>query len=319
VRLKRQRRDELGELAGSLNAMAQGLKQRDLIKNLFGKVLDPRIVERYVADPTEAKPGGERRVQSVLFSDLQGFTTVAERLPAQDLVRLLNGYLEDAERAIAAEDGLLDKFVGDGVMAFWGPPFHDRHAGRACRAALRLSDAAARQADACRALGVPPLAVRVGVATGEVVVGNVGSANHFGYTVLGDVANLGSRLEGLNKLYRTSVLVDTRTAKEAADVVVTRRVDRVRVVGRSEPVDLHEVMTVRGDAAGVADEERLRDAYEAALALYDARDFEAARRAFDALAEAGDATSHLMAARCVVVAEWDRAGEWDGVWNAESK
>src|SRR5205085_813807 len=122
------------------------------------------------------------------------FTAISEKLDADVLVPLLNGYLEDAAETIAAEAGVLDKFIGDAVVAFWGPPFSDNHAARACRAGLRLVQAARRQEARCTALGIPPLTIRVGIATGPVVVGNMGSANRFDYTVIGDTANRGSRL-----------------------------------------------------------------------------------------------------------------------------
>ena len=313
------RRDELGQLARSFNEMAAGLRQRDLVKSTFGRFVDPRIVEGFLTDPGRLMPGGDKRVQTVLFCDLVSFTAIAERLDADDLVALLNGYLGDAADTVTEQRGIVDKFIGDAVVAFWGPPITDDHAALACRAAVRMVRGTRRHDERCRALGVPPLAVRVGVATGEVVVGIVGSSNKFDYTVMGDTANLGSRLEGLNKLYHTHVLATARTAREAAAAVVTRPIDRVRVVGRAEPIELHEVLAERGEEDG---EVALRcEAYAEALARYERRDWPAARAAFERILGEwpNDGASRAMAGRCATFQHEDPGPDWDGVWVATSK
>jgi class 3 adenylate cyclase len=313
------RRDELGQLARSFNDMADGLRQRDLVKSTFGRFVDPRIVEGFLADPTRLMPGGDKRVQTVLFSDLVSFTGIAERLDADDLVALLNGYLGDAADAVTEQRGIVDKFIGDAVVAFWGPPITDDHAALACRAALRMVASTRRHDGRCRALGVPPLAVRVGVATGEVLVGIIGSSNKFAYTVMGDTANLGSRLEGLNKLYHTNVLVTARTAREAAAAVVTRPIDRVRVVGRAEPIELHEVLAERGEENGVISGRC--EAYAEALVHYARRDWTGAHAAFQRIIHEwpDDGASRAMAERCAAFQREDPGPKWDGVWIATSK
>ena len=315
------RSDELGELAASFNEMAVGLRQRDLVKSTFGKFVDPKVVEGFLADPSRLMPGGDKRVQSVLFSDLAGFTTFSERLDPDDLVALLNEHLGDAAEIVAEMRGIVDKFIGDATVAFWGLPITraDEHAGLACVAALRIVRAIRRLDEQCARLGVPPLSVRVGVATGEVLVGIIGSANKYNYTVMGDTANLGSRLEGLNKTYGTNVLVSARTAAEAAHAVLTRRIDRVRVVGRAEPVEIHEVLAERGQENGVFS--LRREAYAQAMSRYERRMWAEAGAAFERMTREwpNDGAARMMLTRCAAFQQSDPGPEWDGVWNATSK
>ncbi len=315
------RHDELGELAASFNVMAAGLQQRDLVTNTFGKFVDPKLVEEFLNNPQALMPGGEKRVQSVLFTDLTGFTSFSERLDPDDLVNLLNEHLGDAADIVTQQRGIVDKFIGDAVVAFWGPPItkEDEHAGLACRAALRIVRGIHRLDDKCRMLGMPPLGIRVGVATGDVLVGIIGSANKYNYTVMGDTANLGSRLEGLNKLYGTSILVTERTARAAERFVMTRRVDRVRVVGRAEPVELYEVLAERGEENGVLPKRCA--AYAEAVKLYERRAWADAASAFQGVARdfPEDAAARTMAQRCTAFISEDPGPAWDGVWTATAK
>lgn len=319
--IKVTRRDELGELASSFNKMAAGLQQRDLIKSTFGKFVDPKVVESFLADPKALTPGGKKRVQSVLFTDLAGFTSLAERLDEHDLVHLLNAHLGDAARAVTATRGIVDKFIGDAVVAFWGPPITAAadHSGLACVAALRIVGSVRRLDAQCARLGVPPLEVRAGIATGAVLVGIIGSADKCSYTVIGDTVNLAARIEGLNKLYGTNVLVCAGTAAEARGAVITRRVDRVRVVGRAEPVELFEVLAERGAENGAIP---LRcEAYAEAMSMYDRRDWSAAAAIFKRMGGEWpeDGAARMMAERCDALQRAEPEADWDGVWSATSK
>jgi adenylate cyclase len=313
LRLPTSRRDELGALAGAMNGMAAGLAQRDRIKDTFGKFVDPRVVEEIIADPEKLRPGGDVRVQTVLFCDLARFTAISERLRPAEVVGLLNGYLAGVSAIVAEERGILDKFIGDAAVAFWGPPITDDHATRACRAALRIVQHVAGMADECRRLGIEPIAARVGVATGPVLVGNIGSASKFNYTVMGDAANLGARLESANKVYGTSVLVSGETAAMAAEAIALRRVDRVRVVGRRTPVDLFEP---RAESDGA-----VRDAFARAWTLYEARDWRGAAEAYQESVRflAGDGVARVMAARCLEFASNGTPADFDGAWALDTK
>ena len=329
------RNDELGTLAQSFNAMTQGLAQRDFIKDTFGKFVDPSVVEGLLSDPTKLKPGGEVREQTILFCDLAGFTQISEKLEPQELVKLLNIYLGGAADAVAAERGIVDKFIGDSVMAFWGPPLTETHADRACRAAFMIGARARRLDWLCADLGVSGLKVRVGIATGPVLVGNIGSPNKFNYTVIGDTCNLASRIEGLNKMYGTSVLAPWETISLAIGGsgdcaarfgcrggLLWRVIDRVRVVGKESPVVLCEVMAlVSSEADADPGVLMLARDYAAAFLLYEQQEWQAARDAFAKIdrEQRGDGASAEMAKRCAAFATEGPPARWDGVWRMTSK
>jgi len=311
------RRDEIGQLAASFNSMAAGLKQRDLIKDTFGKFVSPRLVEDFLTDPKRLALS--RRVQTVLMSDLENFAPMSERLRPEDLVALLNEYLGRSADIVSNFGGIVDKFIADAVVAFWGPPFSGDHATRACRAALALVKATSEMADTTQRLTIPPLRVRIGIATGEVLAGIIGSAAKQDYTVIGDIANLASRLEGVNKLFKTNILATDATAEAAKNAILFRKVDIVRVIGRSEPVEVLEVMADCTTAS--AAQLDLRDRYAQALDLYQKRNFRAASAAFAALAVIfpHDGPAATMAARCARFAATPPPPDWDGIWRLESK
>jgi adenylate cyclase len=229
--------------------------------------------------------------------------------------------------AVREEHGIIDKYIGDAVMAFWGPPFVEEasQAAHACRAAVRQM---ARLTDLRAALpsilgdlpgGVPPLNIRIGLATGMVTVGSVGSDMQRNYTVIGDSVNLASRLEAANKVYGTSILVDEGTREAARDVVETREVDRIRVVGRNEPVRIYEVLGLK--AAVDADLLDFCAGFEAALGVLRGGDIAEARRAFEGSAarRPGDGPTRLFLERLGRMGAAGLPAGWDGVWNLDSK
>jgi class 3 adenylate cyclase len=318
--LNSRRRDELGQLARSFNQMSAGLEQRDLIKDTFGKFVSPKLVEEFLADPSRLHLGGQRRVQSVLMSDLENFTALSEKLSPEDLVMLLNAYLGDTADVITELGGIVDKFIADAVVAFWGPPLAADHAARACQAALRLTQLTSRHDHICENLGCASLRARVGIATGEVLIGNIGSLSKYNYTVIGDVANLSSRLEGVNKVYKTQILTTAQTAKEAGDAIIFRKIDTVRVVGRADPVELYEVLAEAKTTSDWAI--ALRDSYAKALAHYEQRHWPEAKAAFEEVLRKhlSDHPSEIMAARCEAFAgQTAEQSNWDGAWLIQSK
>lgn len=318
--LNSRRRDELGQLARSFNQMSAGLEQRDLIKDTFGKFVSPKLVEEFLVDPSRLHLGGQRRVQSVLMSDLENFTALSEKLSPENLVMLLNAYLGDTADVITELGGIVDKFIADAVVAFWGPPLAGNHAARACQAALRLAQLTSRHNETCQKLHCAPLRARVGIATGEVLIGNIGSLSKYNYTVIGDVANLSSRLEGVNKVYKTQILTTAQTAKEAGEAIIFRKIDTVRVVGRAEPVELHEALAEAGSASDWA--VALRDDYAVALQHYEHRQWPAAKAAFEEVASKypADFPSRIMALRCQTLVENPpEQATWDGAWQIETK
>ncbi|MCW5729756.1 MAG: adenylate/guanylate cyclase domain-containing protein [Alphaproteobacteria bacterium] len=298
---------ELERLSGGLVQMGQGLAS-------FQKFLPTELVRVLVAQGVAARPGGERRELTVMFTDLVGFTSLSERL-GHDIVPLLAGYLGRMSEVVEKEGGTVDKFIGDAVMAFWGAPLSMQdHALAACRAALAGQRLLASMRREATRTGAPELHMRIGLNTGRMLVGNIGSEARLNYTVIGDPVNLASRLEALNKLYGTAILIGPETRRQAGDAIIVRHVDRVAVYGRDEPVDVFELLGMAGETDGLMPLGWVR-AYEEGLALYFAADWAGATRAF---AEAdrlrgGDPAAQAMLAR--IRARPNPASEdgWSGV------
>lgn len=317
--------DEIAALTESFNRMVTELKQKELIKETFGKYVDPRIVKGLLEDQQFSKEG-EKRVVTVFFSDLEGFTSICEGLTPGGVVRVLNQYFTLMSEPIRDCGGIIDKYIGDAIMAFWGPPFtgEREHPTLACYAAL---EQLAKLEQFRRMLpdimglrrGLPRINVRIGLATGDVTVGNIGSEYSKGYTVIGDTVNLASRLETANKQYGTNLLISEETWKVARESVETRELDCIRVMGKSEPVRVFELLAKKAQAAPPVLE--LRDRFEEGLKAY--------RRCDWAQAEAGlqgclainpdDAPSKLFLSRLKHLREHPPAADWDGAWSLSEK
>lgn len=317
--------DELATLATSFNHMVVGLREKERIRATFGQYVDPRIVKNLLENRIGADMG-ERQVMTVFFSDLEGFTRLCEGLTPDAAVRFLNRYFSMMSEVIRTRQGIVDKYIGDSVMAFWGPPFTDPadHATLCCLAALEQM----ARMEAFRAWlpemfgirqGLPDVNVRMGIASGEVTVGNIGSETSRGYTVIGDTVNLASRLEQANKFYGTRILVNETTRNLAGDTLAFREIDSLRVAGKQETVRVYELL---GHAAELSETDQQRvQAYETGLARYRAQDWEAAETAFrECLAIApADRPSQVMLERIAAFRQAPPAAGWDGVWIAPSK
>jgi len=319
-------RDEVQTLAQAFEGMVVDLRAKERIREKLGKYIDPRIADQIIERTGAAGAVGERQVMTVMFTDLKGFTSISENLLPTTLVRLLNRYLDLLSAPVAAHSGVIDKYIGDSVMAFWGPPFCDagNQAALACRAAMAQLEALGRlRAELPEILGMrrglPELAVRAGIATGDVVVGNIGSAVAQGYTVVGDTVNLGARLESLNKAYGTGILVCESTWERARSAIETREVDIIRVVGKDSPVRIFEVLGDRGAVAAPVLE--MRDRFEAGLGAYRARRYADARAAFVSAQQCvpGDACSAAFISRLDELERTPMPPDWDGVWRQASK
>lgn len=317
--------DEIATLADSFNHMVVGLREKERIRETFGQYVDPRIVKTLLENRLVADRG-ERQVMTVFFSDLEGFTRMCEGLTPDAAVRFLNRYFAMMAEVIRGRQGIVDKYIGDSVMAFWGPPFTDPadHARLGCLAALEQM----KKMEAFRAAlpdlfgmkhGLPEVKVRMGIASGEVTVGNIGSETSRGYTVIGDTVNLASRLEQANKFYGTRILVSEGTRNLAGDTLVFREIDSLRVAGKLEPVKVYELI---GFSDEISDTIRQAvQAYESGLARYRARDWDDAEAAFrDCLANApGDKPSQVMLERIAAFRQTPPEKGWDGVWIAVGK
>ncbi|HNQ03026.1 MAG TPA: adenylate/guanylate cyclase domain-containing protein [Thiobacillaceae bacterium] len=317
-----QTRDELATLADSFNHMVVGLREKERIKATFGQYVDPRIVRGLLENRLPAE-GGERQVMSVFFSDLAGFTQMCEGLTPDATVRFLNGYFALMAQVIRERQGIIDKYIGDSVMAFWGQPFTDaeRHAALCCEAALdQRAKLDAFRADLPNVLGLrvglPRVEVRMGIATGEVLVGNIGSETARGYTVIGDTVNLASRLEQANKFYGTRILVSAETRRLAGEAFDFREMDSLQVMGRSEPERIYELLGRRGQADAEATQR-----FAAGLAAYRARNWDAAETAFRAclVQTPDDRPSQVFLDRIAAFRTHPPPADWDGAWIAAGK
>lgn len=216
-------------------------RQKAMIQKMFTHYLSPRIVDELIAHPEKLRLGGERKELTVMFADVGGFTSLSERVEPETIIGLLNEYLGAMSDIILAHNGTLDKYEGDAIMAFWGAPLELENAPLdACRAALAMQKKVEEIRARWRAEGKPEFSIRIGINTGEMIVGNMGSAARFDYTVIGDSVNIASRLEGANKAYGTTIMISGRTASFVAHELLCRELDDLMVVGRSKPIRVYE-------------------------------------------------------------------------------
>ncbi|MCK5867671.1 MAG: HAMP domain-containing protein [Mycoplasmataceae bacterium] len=301
-------KDEVGQLALAFNAMAGGLQEKERIHNTFNKYVDPAIVSELLSQAESHKLAGVRKQQSVLFSDIAGFTNFSEKLPAEELVTVLNNYLTAMTKEISSQQGILDKFIGDAIMAFWSPQLCDhQHAQKACYTALNMQKSLRKLRPLWQQQNAPDIYIRIGIATGEMIVGNIGSEQARSYTCLGDKVNYSSRLEGLNKYYHTEIMIDQETVDHINGFVV-RELDTVRVKGREEGESIYELV---GESSQIdtATLEKITS-YQHALAYYRQGQFTEAANIFTQLSY--DLTSQMMLKRCQLLQQ-NPPKNWDGI------
>ena len=281
--------------------------------------LSPSLAAMVSEQPAMLKLGGEKREHTVLFSDVRGFTTISERLSPETLVELLNSYLGEMTDIIFAHDGMLDKYIGDAIMAVWGAPLpQPDHAVRACRAALGMVGRLRELTPQWEQRGWPPLDIGIGLNTGPMVFGNMGSAQHLSLTVMGDNVNLGSRLEGLNKMYGTNIIVSESTLQAAPDIAVVRELDLVRVKGKLQPVRIYELIAPVEEAARWRP---LVERFATGIEAYRAQRWDEARAIFTAIMaeHPEDGPAGLYIERCDEMAAHPPGPDWDGVTVMETK
>jgi adenylate cyclase len=318
-------KDEIGKLTIAFNQMVEDLRAKDRIKETFGKFVDPRIVANLI-DPAGGNDLAERQVATVFFSDIKGFSGLGELLTATTLVKLLNTYFSEMTTLIHARNGIIDKLIGDGLMAFWTAPFSrgESHATDGCLAALAQQDAIQKLREhLSEILGLrrdlPELSVRMGLATGDLVVGTIGAPDARSFTVVGDTVNLASRLEGANKAYETSILVDEGTFQLAQNDVEGREIDFLTVLGKVEPVRVYELMAPAGCLSTAENE--LRNLFAEGLAAYRARDWDRSeQRLAQCLAVVPtDGPAAVFRRRIEFLRDKTLPTDWDGVWHLTDK
>lgn len=317
--------DEIGELAAAFNRMIEQLRHNERIRETFGRYIDPKVVQGLIDRP-EVTIDGQRRVMTIMFSDMSGFTAMSEGMTPRGLVKVMNHYFTVMSAPIRNNRGVIDKYIGDAIMSYWGPPFveEDEQALLAGLSAVDMADQVpALQKQLPDLLGIRampvPCDLRIGIATGEVLTGSIGSELMMSFTVMGDAVNLASRLEAVNKVYGTRILISQATAEAIGAQLELREIDRLAVVGQGVPQPVFEVM---GRAGALAEpQEGLRALYAEGLAAYRARRFEDARTAFNAALERapGDGPSRAMLARIARFETTPPAADWDGAWRMDSK
>ncbi len=286
-------------------------RRKAFIKNAFKHYLSPAVIERILEDPSQLRLGGERREMTILFSDLEGFSSISERLDPEALTSLLNDYLSDMTDIILEEGGTLDKYEGDAIIAFWNAPStQPDHAERACRAAVRCQRKLADRAEEFARRAGRALRARIGINTGELVVGNMGSRTRFDYTVLGDAANLASRLEGANKVFGTAIMISEETWTQSSSQFAGRELGLIRVVGRTTPVRVYELTGLSGE------EPPSTAPFLDGLAFCYEKRWAEALVAFEAIPE--DKVAQLYARRCRELVD-GRETSWDGIWSLTEK
>jgi adenylate cyclase len=292
-------------------------KEKRRVRSAFQQYLSPEVIRQVLEDPDLVKP--RKTGITVMFSDVRGFTTISEKLDAQDLATLLNEYLTDMTQIVFRRNGTLDKYIGDAIMAFWNAPIKVRgHATEACHAALEMIARLKEMQKKWRVEGRPVLDIGVGLCTGIVSVGNMGSELRYGYTALGDTVNLSSRLEGLNKEYGTHILLGDSTYAEVEDpLLVFRELDLIRVKGKLQPVTLYELVAARGTPEGDApDLETRLEFFAQGRACYRERRWQDAQIIFEKLLERwpGDGPARMYLNRCKEYLVVGPEENWDGVY-----
>jgi len=318
-------RDEIGQLTAAFNRMVGQLRQKEEIRRTFGRYIDPRVAEGLI-NQSAAATEGQRRTMTVMFCDMKGFTALSEGMTPQGLVKVMNRYLSTMSEPIRAQQGIIDKYIGDAIMAYWGPPFTDEAdaARLACLAAIDMMDRiGGLRRELPELLGVRRIPtecdLRIGIATGEALVGSIGSEFMMSFTVMGDTVNLASRLESANKFYGTRCLVSQATIAAAAQAVEAREIDRLVVAGQTRPQIVFEIMGRGGELS--AEQIALRVYYSDGLAAYRARRWDEATSALKAALAAapGDGPCMVLLTRVESLRDNPPPADWDGSWRLDQK
>ena len=294
-------------------------KSRKWITSVFGKYVSPVVIDNLIKNPDRIKLGGEKKNITVFFSDIRGFTSISEKLDPEDLVHLLNEYLTEMTTIIINDQGLVDKYMGDAIMAFWGAPLDQpNHAEMACSSSLEMMDKLRELKKKWEKEHVPSFDIGIGLNSGDAIVGNMGSFKRFDYTAMGDNVNLASRMEGLNKSYGTEILITEYTYKIVKDKFETRKLDAVRVKGKKKSILIFELISRKDEL-----DKKHRDfvsLYETGLELYFKKEWKTAIKSFqEALKLVEDNASYVFITRCKEFLKNPPPSDWDGVWEMKTK
>jgi adenylate cyclase len=294
-------------------------KSRKWITSVFGKYVSPVVIDNLIKNPDSLILGGEKKDITIFFSDIRGFTSISEKLDPEDLVGLLNEYLTEMSSIIIDNQGLVDKYMGDAIMALWGAPLEQtNHAENACLSSLKMISRLKELNNKWDKDGIPLFNIGIGLNSGDAVVGNMGSSDRFDYTAMGDNVNLASRMEGLNKIYGTNIIITDNTFQMVKDKFETRKLDFVRVKGKRKPVLIHELISEKDRIK--KDQLDFIELYETGLDLYISKKWQAAIKSFQsALKIKDDKSSNLFIDRCKEFLKNPPLKDWDGVWELKTK
>ena len=295
-------------------------RQKRFIKDAFSTYLAPSVVAQLIKSPDRLVLGGEERIITAFFSDVQGFTSISEAMTPKELVELLNEFLTEMTDVILGHEGTVDKFEGDAIIAFFGAPNTlPDHAARACKACIDMQKKLVRLRAKWKAENRPELKMRIGLNTGSAVVGNMGSRSRMDYTMMGDTVNTAARLEGVNKIYGTFTMISDATFSYAKDEIFVRELDSISVVGKGEPVVAYELIGYPDEVEDTV-KSVVRHYADGLLAYRNQRWEEAVSLFSEALSLApDDGPSQTMLSRCRAFKDSPPGKDWDGVFTMTSK
>lgn len=294
---------------------------RRVLKETFNVYVSPKVVDQMLESPDKFRLGGERKELTVFFSDIRDFTSISEKMPPEDLVHFLNDYLTPMTDIVLKYDGTLDKYIGDAIMGFWGAPLEQKdHAVRACRSALEMIETLKGLEVEWAKRNLPHLKIGIGINTGPMSVGNMGSRSRFSYTVMGDAVNLSSRLEGLCKEYGSLIIVGANTVRASGEGFIFRLLDKVRVKGKAVGEEIYELMGYR-DGSQAQHHQSIAAAYASGLEAYWKRNWQEAEKCFQQTLslKADDKSSLLMLSQIEIFKKQDPGISWDGIRTLTSK
>jgi adenylate cyclase len=296
-----------------LSGYVNETKEKRVLRGHFERYVNDSVLNDILADPDAIGLKGRTIVATVMASDIANFTNISEKLHADELVGRLNDYFSEVSEALISNGAFINKYIGDAILSIYGAFGEEpEHRRKACRAALAAQEVISAKVERAREEGKEPFFTRIGVNTGEMTLGNIGSVRKIEFTVIGDSVNSAFRLEGINKFYNTSILVSEFTSEGLDDEFEFRLVDFLLYKGKDKPVSIYELLGKKGDVP--PDVLRRRDEFEHALALYRKRDFQSAIGIFARLKGEGDGPSSAMEMRCEGFLKEPPPPDWDGVW-----
>jgi adenylate cyclase len=293
--------------------------EKKKVRMAFSQYLHPRLIEQMLTHPETLRLGGEEKELTALFSDIRGFTALSETLTPSELVDLLNEYLTEMTEVIFRNWGTLDKYIGDAVMAFWGAPYPQiDHAMRACRTGLDMIQSLQTLQMSWQSRNLPRIDIGVGINSGPMLVGNMGSKRRKNYTIMGDSVNLASRLEGINRQFGTNIIISENTFLLVKDQVVARELDLIQVKGKTQPVKVYELLGLAAESSQFSD---LVSRFEKGLEAYRSGQWSPAVEIFQDLVRnyPDDGPSHVFIERCHDLIAQPPEGSWDGVFVMKTK